>query len=146
MLRIIETSREAVQDLLDREWAAEDTLRSGRYEPEMWEERQGTLAACKDDKVVGVALFTIQAGVGKISQLIVAADHRGQGVGSALLAELEGICHHAGCHKVTLKTFWNSSPLRFYQRRGYVVEGVLRCDLHRMDMCQVAKFLIHRYA
>ncbi len=141
MLRIVETSQEALQGFLDREWAAENARRFSRYEPGMWEERRGTLAAYKDDEVVGAALFTIQAGIGKINELIVAADHRGQGVGSALLTELEGICRQAGCHKVTLKTFWRSDPLRFYQRRGYMVEGVLRRDLHGVDMCQVAKFL-----
>jgi len=141
MLRIVETSQEAICGFLDREWAAEDARRFGRYEPEMWEKRRGALAAYKGNEVMGVALFTIQAGIGKINQLIVAADHRGQGVGSALLAEFEGVCRQAGCHKVTLKTFWRSDPLRFYQRRGYMVEGVLRCDLHRVDMCQVAKFL-----
>jgi GNAT superfamily N-acetyltransferase len=141
MLRIVEASQEAVRDFLDREWAAEDALRFGRYEPGMWEERRVTLAAYKDDEVVGVALFAIQAGVGKLNQLIVASDHRGQGVGSALLAEFERICRQAGCHKVTLKTFWRSDPLHFYQRRGYVVEGVLRRDLHEVDMCRVAKFL-----
>jgi GNAT superfamily N-acetyltransferase len=141
MLRIVEASQEAVRDFLDREWAAEDALRFGRYEPGMWEERRGTLAAYKDDEVVGVALFAIQAGVGKLNQLIVASNHRGQGVGSALLAEFERICRQAGCHKVTLKIFWRSDPLHFYQRQGYVVEGILRRDLHEVDMCQVAKFL-----
>jgi len=141
MLRIVEVDKEIVQDFLDREWAAEDAARFGRCEPGMWEERHGILAAYHDDKVIGVAVFTIQAGLGKLNQIIVATDYRGKGVGSALLAEFERICRQAGCHKVTLKTFWESGTLPFYQRQGYVVEGILRRDLHGVDMCQMSKFL-----
>jgi len=39
-----------------------------------------------------------------------------------------------------LKAYCNSEAQRFYQKQGYVVEGILRRDLHGVDMCQMCKF------
>lgn len=138
---IVEVEQETIKDFLDREWKPVNESIFGRHDPAIWDVKRYTLAAYEDDEIVGTALFKIEAGLGKLSQIITAADRRGQGIGGALLARFEEICRREGCHKVGLKTYWNSEAQRFYQENGYEVEGVLRRDLHGVDMCQMRKFL-----
>jgi GNAT superfamily N-acetyltransferase len=140
-LKIVEVEQETVKDFLDREWKPINERIFGRSDPTMWDVQRYTLAAYREERIVGAAVFKIEAGLGKLSQIMTAADHRGQGLGSALLARFEDICRREGCHKASLKTYWNSEAQRFYQKHGYVLEGVLRRDLHGLDMCQMCKFL-----
>jgi GNAT superfamily N-acetyltransferase len=140
-VEIVEVEHGAIEDFLNREWKAENERRFGFYDPTMWDVHRFALAAYKGDRIVGAAVFKIEAGLGKLSQMITAADYRGRGIGKALLAEVEDTCRREGCHKISLKTYWNSEVQRFYERQGYLVEGVLRRDLHGADMCQMHKFL-----
>ncbi len=140
-MEIVQVEEETIRDFLHREWRTADEDIFGRYDPAMWEVRRYALAAYDGEEIVGTAVFKIEAGVGKLSQIITAVERRGQGIGRALLARFEGICRSERCHKASLKTYWNSEAQRFYQRHGYAVEGILRRDLHEVDMCQMAKFL-----
>jgi GNAT superfamily N-acetyltransferase len=140
-VEIVEVERDTIAEFLNREWQPEDERRFGRHDPTMWDVQQHALAAYEGERIVGAAVFKIEAGLGKLSQIITAADHRGHGIGKALSARVEDICRREGCHKISLKTYWNSEAQRFYKRQGYVVEGVLRRDLHGADMCLMRKFL-----
>ena len=139
-MEIVEVEQETVEDFLHLEWKAVNERIFGRSDATMWDVRRYTLAAFEDERIVGAAVFKIEAGLGKLSQIVTAADHRRQGIGSALLARFEDICRQKGCHKASLKTYWNSEAQRFYRKHGYVLEGVLRRDLHGRDMCQMCKF------
>jgi len=140
-VEILEVNRQVIEDFLNREWKAVDERIFGRYDPAMWDVQRFTLAAYEDEGIAGAAVFKIEAGLGKLSQIIAAEHHREHGIGSALLARVEEICRSEGCHKIGLKTYLNSQAQRFYEKQGYVVEGVLRRDLHGVDMCQMCKFL-----
>jgi GNAT superfamily N-acetyltransferase len=140
-LKIVEVEQETIKDFLDREWKPVNESVFGRYDPRMWDVQRYALAAYEDERIVGAAVFKIEAGLGKVSQIITAADRRGKGLGGALLARFEDICRRERCHKASLKTYWNSEAQRFFQKHGYVLEGVLRRDLHGLDMCQMCKFL-----
>lgn len=140
-MKIVQVEEETIRDFLRREWRTADEDIFGRHDPAMWEVRRYALAAYDDEEIVGTAVFKIEAGVGKLSEIITAVDRRGQGIGRALLARFERICRSERCHKASLKTYWNSAAQRFYQRHGYAVEGILRRDLHEVDMCQMGKFL-----
>jgi len=133
--------RQEIEGFLDREWKPVDERIFGRYDPAMWDVQRYALAAYEDEGIVGAAVFKIEAGLGKLSQIITAGHHREHGIGSALLARVEEVCRREGCHKIGLKTYLNSQAQRFYENQGYVVEGVLRRDLHGVDMCQMCKFL-----
>jgi GNAT superfamily N-acetyltransferase len=140
-IEIVEVEQDTIEDFLGREWRPVNEVIFGRYDPAMWDVHSYALAAYKDREIVGVAVFKIEAGLGKLSQILTAGNHRGQGIGAALLARFEQICRREGCHKLSLKTYWNSEAQCFYEKHGYVVEGVLRRDLHGVDMCQMGKFL-----
>jgi ribosomal protein S18 acetylase RimI-like enzyme len=140
-LQIVNVDRKELEDFLSREWPSENKRRFGRSDPEMWEVRRYALAAYDDDTMIGAAVLKVEGGLGKVTQIITSADRRGQGIGQALMSRVEEICRQEGCHKVSLKTYWDSQAQRFYSKQGYVVEGMLRRDLHGFDMCQMCKFL-----
>ncbi len=138
---IVEVQGDTIAEFMDREWRPENERRFGSYDPTMWDVQRHALAAYEGQTIIGAAAFKIEAGLGKLSQIIIAADRRGQGIGTVLLSRVEDICRREGCHKISLKTYSNSEAQRFYKRQGYVVEAVLRRDLHGADMSQMCKFL-----
>ncbi len=140
-MEIVEAKREAVEPFLAREWRGVDLEQFGRADPEMWKAQEYALAAYEGGEMVGALVFKIEAGVGKLSQLLVAAGHRDKGVGGRLLSRFEEVCQKEGCHKVRLITYADSRAEGFYSLHGYVREGLLRRDLHGVDMSQMAKFL-----
>jgi ribosomal protein S18 acetylase RimI-like enzyme len=131
---------EEIEDFLQREWKPVNERMFGRQDAEMWDQQRFVLAARDEGQVVGAVAFKIKAGLAKVTQIIIAADRRGEGIARALMARTEEVCRREGCHKVSLKTYWNSEAQEFYQKQGYMVEGILRRDLHGVDMCQMCKF------
>jgi len=140
-MEIVEAKREALGPFLDREWRGVNLEQFGRTDPEMWKAQEYALAAYEGGEMVGALVFKIEARVGKLSQLLVAAGHRDEGVGGRLLFRFEEVCQKEGCHKVRLITYADSRAEGFYSLHGYVREGLLRRDLHGVDMSQMAKFL-----
>lgn len=104
-----------MKEFLDREWKLVNESVFGRHDPAVWDARRPALAAHDAGRIVGAASFKIEAGLGKLSRFVTAADQRGQGVGGALLVEFEGVCRREGRPKVGLKTYWNSEAQRFYE-------------------------------
>ena len=93
------------------------------------------LLAEAEDEIVGHAFATREAdGRGKLSRLYVDADRQGQGVGGALLAEVEarlsGLCRSLWLEVDVL----GEEAIAFYRRKGYVEVGPdtkLRRQQHR---------------
>ncbi len=126
---------------MTREWAPENSKRFGRNDPAMWVKHSGYLGAYENDELVGAAIYYTQAGVGHLSELLVSAEQRGSGIGSALLDEFEQRARAAGCHKLTLKTYWDEKAVAFYRQHGYAVEAILYREVFGIDMCRMAKFV-----
>ena len=83
-----------------------------------------TLVAVADDDVIGL-LFVIESGFGfgEIG-MMVAADRRGQGVGTALVAAAIDWARARGLHKLTLSVFpQNDAAIALYRKFGFVEEG-----------------------
>jgi RimJ/RimL family protein N-acetyltransferase len=83
-----------------------------------------TLVAVGGDEIVGF-LFVIESpfGFGEIAMLV-AADRRGQGVGTALLAAAIEWARARGLHKLTLGVFpHNHAAIALYEKFGFVQEG-----------------------
>jgi GNAT superfamily N-acetyltransferase len=100
----------------------EDLLRTGLFGPRPYAE---TVIAEDDAKPVGFALFfhtfsTFLARPGiYLEDLFVLADHRGRGVGRALLAHLAHLALERGCGRLEWAVLnWNQDAIRFYERLG----------------------------
>ena len=92
------------------------------------------LVAEEDGRLVGSLGIEVQAyGVAELG-MMVAADRRGQGVGSALLEAAIEWARAAGAHKVSLQ-FWphNEAAGALYRKFGFEDEGVLRRHYRRRN-------------
>lgn len=64
--------------------------------------------------------------------LMVAASHRRQGIGAALLEQAVAWARDAGVNKLELHVFpWNEPAIRLYERFGFEREGVRRGHYRR---------------
>jgi ribosomal protein S18 acetylase RimI-like enzyme len=85
-------------------------------------ERVGdTVVAIVDDAVAGFVMVVDD----EVEQVYVAADHRGSGVADTLLAEAERLVRAGGHERAWLAVVaGNTRARRFYERRGWVDEGL----------------------
>jgi len=140
-MKIVKAEPAELAAFMQREWTPENIRRFGHYDAGMWIKTPGALAAYDDTELVGAATYYTRGGVGHLSELIVAAHKRGQGVGSALLEQFQAQARATGCHKLTLVTYWDPQAVDFYRKHGFAVEAVLFRDVYETDMCQMAKFI-----
>lgn len=126
-LNIREATAEEIAQFQTEEWA--------RYNAEVgvrWDSQRYRLMAEVEGKIVGIAVYHVVGGVGHLDQLLVAKDHRGQGIGSRLLNEFERRCRDAGCHKLTLETA-EYQARGFYEKHGFKVACTLRDNKFRRN-------------
>ena len=100
----------------------EELLVNGLFGPHPYAE---TVIAEEDGQPIGFALFfhtfsTFLARPGiYLEDLFVLAEHRGRGVGRALLAHLAHLAVERGCGRVEWAVLnWNQEAIRFYERLG----------------------------
>ena len=94
----------------------------------------GTLLALADGVVIGeISVDPSWMGFGEIG-MMVAADWRGRGVGTALVAAAIEWARARGLHKVALSVFpHNQAAIALYQNFGFVEEGRLRRHVRRTN-------------
>lgn len=100
----------------------EDLLRRGLFGPRPYAE---SVIAEEEGNPIGFALFfhtfsTFLARPGLyLEDLFVLADHRGRGVGRALLAHLARLAVERECGRLEWAVLnWNQEAIRFYERLG----------------------------
>jgi GNAT superfamily N-acetyltransferase len=100
----------------------EELLVIGLFGPHPYAE---TVIAEEDTQPIGFALFfhtfsTFLARPGiYLEDLFVLAEHRGRGVGRALLAHLAHLAVERGCGRLEWAVLnWNQEAIRFYERLG----------------------------
>jgi GNAT superfamily N-acetyltransferase len=110
------------EKLEDKVVLTEDLLRTGLFGARPFAE---TIIAEEDTKPIGFALFfhtfsTFLARPGiYLEDLFVLAEHRGHGVGRALLAHLAHLAVERGCGRLEWAVLnWNQDAIRFYERLG----------------------------
>jgi len=94
-----------------------------------------SLVVVRGDEVVG-SLGLAHDGIGHAELgMLLAADVRGQGIGSALLDQAVAWADaHPVVHKVTLQAWpHNTAALALYRRHGFTVEGLLRRHWRRRN-------------
>ena len=77
------------------------------------------LVAEKDGRLVGAVLGGFDGRRGLVYHLAVEPEERRQGIGSALMDELEARLRQKGCRRYYLLVTWdNPEALQFYERSG----------------------------
>jgi [ribosomal protein S18]-alanine N-acetyltransferase len=101
------------------------------------------LVAEDGKKLVGFILSEENPPLAHIITLDVAESHRRDGIGTALLCEMEQHFSFRGVHSVLLETsVENQSGIAFWQHHGYRTEAVLkRYYLGRIDAYEMRKRL-----
>jgi len=78
------------------------------------------LIAEADGRIIGSVLGGFDGRRGLVYHLAVAPEYRKQGIGSALMDELEQRLQQKGCIRTYLMvTFENMEAVRFYEKRGW---------------------------
>jgi 2'-5' RNA ligase len=105
------------------------------------ETAEGPLAitARRDGEIVGVARGRIEGDRAHLSELLVGAAHRGEGIGSHLLAAFEWRAAQAGCRAVTLRTEAGGRSEAFYVARGWYPEAHLPGFRRGVDFVQLIR-------
>jgi ribosomal-protein-alanine N-acetyltransferase len=100
---------------------------------ERWE-INGTLVALADGNIVGeIRVEPTWMGFGEIG-MMVAANWRGRGVGTVLVAASIEWARGHGLHKLALSVFpQNSAAIALYRKSGFVEEGRLVRHVRRAD-------------
>lgn len=77
-------------------------------------------------KVVATAMAGYEGHRGWVNYLAVAPEHQRQGLGQALMAEVERRLQEAGCPKINVQVrSSNREILSFYQQMGYTIDDVI---------------------
>jgi GNAT superfamily N-acetyltransferase len=89
-------------------------------------DRRAYLCACQGDRIIGFCTVMIrdclwlQGDVGYLCDLVVDQEHRGSGVGTALVERAVEIARERGCRRVELDSgFPRTAAHQFYERRGF---------------------------
>ena len=79
------------------------------------------LVATEGGRLVGTCRLLVARGVAHLGRMVVSADRRGHGVGSALLGEADRVARGAGARAIRLNAQIRSRAV--YDRAGYLAEG-----------------------
>lgn len=99
--------------------ALEDHLYAFNREATGFDDGEGLAFVSEEDgEVVGAVAGYSWGGICELRQVWVRADHRGQGLGSALLEAAIAEATRRGCAHITLATYDFQAP-EFYRRHGF---------------------------
>lgn len=104
-----------------------------RFNSALVNDDQVWFVADLDDVVIGAIFMNNERGLAHLGMAVV-ADHRGRGIGRALLASGIGWARDQLCHKVSLEVWpHNVRARRLYEWAGFQEEGYLKRHYRRRN-------------
>jgi ribosomal protein S18 acetylase RimI-like enzyme len=122
------------RDFLRREWYAIDRDLFGRRVD--WTSRPVVVEARTDGVLIGLATGETVAGMARLHDLLVAAGHRGQGVGGRLVREFCARTAELGAGRCFLRCPATARHRRFYERLGFVEVARIPRYYHDLDFLE----------
>ncbi len=105
-------------------------------------EKKNILVAEFNDVPSGSIRYMIKGGVCLLERLSVHPDHQSNGIGRALISEVEWRVKGSRAHKIYLETgLLANNLLMFYTRLGYSGEAILRRHYGDFDWIVFSKFI-----
>ena len=130
-----------MKEYFSKEWPSANKEVFDFTDQSKWRMEEHLITAREDTKIIGVVQFRIIGGVGYLSTLLVSEDYRGKGiVGKTLLSEFESLALNKNCHKLSLKSYKDSRSTNFFTNHGYVIEAILKNDIHGIDWVMMEKY------
>ncbi len=103
--------------------------------------RKNILVAEFNKRLSGSVRYVIKGGVCAIERLSVSPEHQGNGIGRALIGEVERLAK-GNAHKIYLETgLLANNLLMFYTKLGYSGEAILRNHYGGFDWVVFSKFI-----
>jgi len=91
-------------------------------EPDAWDDAARHFVVVVGGRVVGTGrLYHPAPGTAKLGRIALLPEHRGRGLGRALLTELLATARALGCHEAILDA--QAGVLGFYEGLGFAAEG-----------------------
>lgn len=129
-----------VREFNKREWKLVHPEHFGREQNDKyWTKKKFFFKAEDKGQVVGTLDGDYVAGVMYISQLIVAHDKRGLGIGKKLMQGAEKLARKNKLHLVYLKTGTGWRAVKFYESLGYKKEAKLKRFYEKKDFGVMVK-------
>ena len=102
----------------------------------------GVTAAFEGDTMVGVIVFSFEAGLAWLDWIAVSATHRGRGVAHALMRALEDSAVKQGAHKIWCDSrVENIASQKLLEAHGYGIVVTLKRHWYGLDFFIWEKFL-----
>lgn len=124
----------------DAAWREVDEEHYGADKNINWKKEVTYFVARNGSETIGTIKLSHSAGVGKISEVIVAKAHRGQGVGRELMDRAEDWLKQQGVHKVWLTTRREWNAYKVYLGLGYEDSATLEKHYTGLDFVLMTKF------
>jgi len=121
-----------------REWPQHDLEIHGDVR---WGKDPFAITARRDGAVVGTAAGWTHTTVAYVSRLMVAAEHRGEGIGSHLLAAFASLAADRGCSRLAVRTWAGTRADGFYRSRGWYEEARFSPWRYGKDFVQLRRDL-----
>lgn len=126
MLEIREVKETEIDQLCEMEAAIFRDAWSQNALLESWrQEHTCFLGAWKNQRMAGYIIFYKMYDEGEIARIAVREEFRRQGIAGSLFSELKKYCESVQILKILLEVReGNYSAISFYQKQGFVVDGV----------------------
>lgn len=135
----LEKQTPALERFAIREWKKAD---KEHYGPGWNFKTKEYVFVARDKKdVIGTATLRAKAGVGEVKTVLVAEKKRGEGIGHALMGQVERMAKKNKLHKLWLNTGKGWKAQRFYEKLGYVVTADLKKHYAKTDFVIYTKYL-----
>ncbi len=139
MIKITKASYRQIKDFNLREWHGADIEHYGKKVE--WNDKKFIFKAEENGQIVGTTSGKYASGVVYISEIIVAKDKRGKGVGSILIKKIEDFGRKLGAHKIWLITGKDWSESEFYKKLGFKKGSILPRHNFKKDYVIYSKFI-----